>query len=266
MGAFQAAARPCSGVRCQHPLLACQSIDSPNCQPCFPLLLMFCWDDVQVMLGMQVLKALGLMEDEKKPPRAEALKRARGKAPLSLPHGAGAHVTRCGLSFTCAVLELLSHYLFVPVLHAKPHVTMTEHCYISSERPCSLWLWQPPLNAVRRDGRQVLTLHGGATDAWPGCRIATAAGCTLRCSIADGGAKGPLFIVSLRRRGHQFDGAPPYAVLIVLHCVALLCLLSCTTSATLHLAGKVHAARLHGMMPASAAGNTWACEQMRATK
>ena len=43
----------------------------------------------------QVLKALGLTEDRRKLPRAEAVQRARGKPALALPHrcAGGATVT-----------------------------------------------------------------------------------------------------------------------------------------------------------------------------
>ena len=85
--------------------------------------------------------AKGLTKDEKMPPPAEALKRKQGRAPLSPPHGADARVTWCGLSFTCAVHELASNDLSMPILACvKPPVIMTERCYIVSERTCSSWL------------------------------------------------------------------------------------------------------------------------------
>ena len=78
--------------------------------------------------------------------------------------------------------------------------------------------------AVKISGRQVLILHAhgacrlGAIDLRPGYSTAlqlwpigyraecadAGAGCTLRCSIADGGEKGPLFRISLR---HDAEGS-----------------------------------------------------------
>ena len=72
-----------------------------------------------------MLKALGLTEDKKKLPRAEALKRAQGKAPLPLPHSAGdgVRVTRCSASLPSARFLLASHHLSTPNLHLKIPVT-----------------------------------------------------------------------------------------------------------------------------------------------